>query len=219
MQFLDIHTHQSIQQKGVISIQSLSVTDDCLLKIPTHMPLSLGLHPWYAKLSELEAQMNVLTVIVQQDNVKLIGECGLDKLKGEKLENQLLILMQQIKLAENLNKPLILHCVKCFDELVKIKQQDKVKVPMIIHGFNKSFDLGKQMLHKGFYLSFGKAVLNGNKGVAKLIETSDHFFLETDDSGFAIEEIYAAVANLKKCSVDELKARIFADWNKLITKG
>lgn len=218
MQFLDIHTHQSIQQKGVINVQSLSVTDDLFLKIPTHHPLSLGLHPWYAKLTELEAQMNILTINAQQDNVKLIGECGLDKLKGEKLENQLQILMRQIKLAEKLDKPLILHCVKYFDELIRLKHQHKVKVPMIIHGFNKSFDLGKQMLDKGFYLSFGRAVLNGNKGVAELIETSNHFFLETDDSGFAIEEIYGAVANLKKCSIDELKARIFADWNKLITK-
>lgn len=215
MQFLDIHTHQSIQQNGVISIQSLSLTDDT---ISTHIPLSLGLHPWYAKLADLESQLSRLATITQQDNVKLIGECGLDKLNGERLENQLLILIGQINLAEKLDKPLILHCVKCFDELIKLKQQYKVKVPMIIHGFNKSAELGRQMMDNGFYLSFGKAVLNRNKGVVELIETSNHFFLETDDSGFAIEEIYAAVANLKKCSVDELKARIFADWNKLITK-
>lgn len=218
MQYLDIHTHQVNQKSNVIRIQSLSLTDDVFLAMPKTKPIAVGLHPWYAKLEELETQMRYLTVIAQQANVKLIGECGLDRLRGEKIENQLLILEQQIALAEQLNKPLILHCVKCFDELIALKQKHKVQVPMIIHGFNKSIELGKQMLDKGFYLSFGKALLDGNANVAELVRTMDHFFLETDDSEQSIEEIYGVVANLKKCSVDELKARIFADWEKLNTK-
>jgi TatD DNase family protein len=212
MEFLDIHTHQSIEKAGVLSIQSLSLTSNLLL--PTTL-ISVGLHPWYATLDQLDAQLKSLTEIVAQNNVKLIGECGLDKLKGEKLENQLQILTPQILLAEKLNKPLILHCVKAFDELIKLKQELEVKVPMIIHGFNKNAELGQQLIAKGFYLSFGKAILNPHSGAAKLIATMDTFFLETDDAVLTIEEIYVAAANLKKCSVDELKARIFANWKKL----
>lgn len=212
MQFLDIHTHQSIEKAGVLSIQSLSLTS--VLPLPT-TPISVGLHPWYATLNQLDVQLKSLTEIATQNNVKLIGECGLDKLKGEKLENQLQILTPQLLLAEKLNKPLILHCVKAFDELVKLKQRLKIKVPMIIHGFNKNAELGQQLVAKGFYLSFGKAILDPNSGAAKLIANMDVFFLETDDAATTIEEIYVAAANLKKCSVDELKACIFANWKKL----
>ncbi|MFC3560941.1 TatD family hydrolase [Pedobacter jamesrossensis] len=215
MNFLDIHTHKAAQENGTTSIQSLSLTSDVFLAMPKTKPISIGLHPWYARLDKLELQMKYLSVLANQTNVKLIGECGLDKLKGEHLENQIAILEKQIALAEKLNKPLILHCVKAFSELIEIKDRLKVKVPMIIHGFNKNEALGKQLLNKGFLLSFGKTILNKNSGAAKLIQNHDNFFLETDDSETSIEEIYQAVSNLKNCSIDELKALIFANWKKL----
>jgi TatD DNase family protein len=215
MDFLDIHSHKTAAQPGAISIQSLSLTSDIFLAMPKKKPISVGLHPWYAQLDALEMQMRYLAVLARQSNVKLIGECGLDKLRGENVNNQLLILTEQIKLAEKLNKPLILHCVKCFSELITLKDKLQVKVSMIIHGFNKNEELGKQLLDKGFLLSFGTAILKAGTGPAKLITEIDNFFLETDDSDIPIAEIYQAAANLKKCTVDELKARIFANWKNL----
>jgi len=215
MDFLDIHTHKTAQQKGIQSIQSLSLTSDIFLAMPKTRPVSIGLHPWYATLNKLEIQLKYLSVLAKQANVKLIGECGLDKLKGESLTNQVIILERQIAIAEQLKKPLILHCVKAFSEIIEIKEKLNVSVPMIIHGFNKNEALGKQLLAKGFLLSFGAAILKEDSGAAKLIQQSQNFFLETDDSEISIEEIYQAAANLKKCSVDELKARIFENWNKL----
>ncbi|WP_175634985.1 TatD family hydrolase [Pedobacter ghigonis] len=215
MDFLDIHSHKTAAQPGAISIQSLSLTSDIFLAMPKKKPISVGLHPWYAQLDALEMQMRYLDVLARQPNVKLIGECGLDKLRGENVNNQLVILTEQIKLAEELNKPLILHCVKCFSELISLKDKLQVKVPMIIHGFNKNEVLGKQLLDKGFLLSFGTAILKAGTGAAKLITETDKFFLETDDADIPIAEIYQAAANLKKCTVDELKARIFANWKNL----
>ena len=214
--FLDIHTHQTAVKPGIISIESLSLTNDIFLAMPKKKPISIGLHPWFASIEKLELQMKYLSVLARQDNVKLIGECGLDSLKGEKIENQILILEQQIALAEALNKPLILHCVKSFSELINLKEKLKVKVPMVIHGFNKNEGLGKQLLKNGFLLSFGAAVLKENTGAAKLIKELDYFFLETDDSQITIQEIYHEVAEIKNCTVDELKALIFANWNQII---
>ena len=215
MEFLNIHTHKTIQQKDVKSIQSLSLTSDIFLAMPKTKPISIGLHPWYATSDKLDLQMKYMAVLARQVNVKFIGECGLDKLRGESLTDQITILEKQIALAEHLNKPLILHCVKAFSELTEIKERLKVTVPMIIHGFNKSEELGRQLLAKGFLLSFGAASLKAHSGASNLIKQYDAFFLETDDSEISIYEIYQAAANLKKCSVDELKALIFANWNKL----
>ena len=215
MDFLDIHTHKTAVSKGINRIQSLSLTSDIFLAMPKKKPISIGLHPWHAKLENLELQLKYLRVLARQPNVKLIGECGLDALKGDSLENQLLIFEQQIVLAEELKKPLIIHCVKRFAELIALKEKLKVKVPMIIHGFNKNKELGFQLLDKGFLLSFGAAVLKEDSGASELVKQTGNFFLETDDSETSIEEIYRTVANLKKCSVEILKERIFADWKKL----
>ncbi len=216
MQYIDIHTHYVTQRKEVYGIQSLTLTGKVFGAITKTEPISVGLHPWFAKIDELETHLLYLTEVAAQKNVKLIGECGLDKLRGERIEDQLVILSQQILLAERLGKPLILHCVKSFAELIAVKDKLKVKVPIIIHGFNKNEKLGEQLLGKGFFLSIGEAALNAESGAAKLLQQTDRFFLETDDSEVPIEQIYAHVANLKKCSVEHLKARIFADWKKII---
>ncbi|RYD80145.1 MAG: hydrolase TatD [Sphingobacteriales bacterium] len=215
MLYLDIHTHRPILKQNVKQILSLSLTDDNLYPLTCSTPVSVGLHPWFARFDKLEIQMENLKTKARQQNVEMIGECGIDKLRGENLSNQVIILERQIALAEDLKKPIILHCVKGFAELIEIKERLKVSVPMIIHGFNKNEELGKQLISKGFLLSFGASILRTDSGAAKLIQNTDNFFLETDSSVMPIEEIYQAAANLKKCSVDEMKARIFADWKKL----
>lgn len=216
MQYLDIHTHYVTKRKDVYGIQSLTLTDKFSGAITKTAPISVGLHPWFAKIDVLEIHLQHLAEVAAQENVKLIGECGLDKLRGERIEDQLVILTQQVLLAEKLGKPLILHCVKSFSELIALKDKLKVKVPMIIHGFNKNERLGEQLLAKGFFLSIGEAALKAESGAAKLVQKTDRFFLETDDSETPIEEIYQHVANLKKCNIEDLKARIFADWKKII---
>lgn len=215
MQFLDIHTHHQRKQAGVKSILSLSLTE-WTDKLPEDQELSVGLHPWFATIEHLESDYSRLLEVAKNRSVKMIGECGLDRLKGENLENQLLILKKQLYLAAELHKPVILHCVKYFAELMALQKEIRINVPLVVHGFNKNEELGRQLLDKGFYLSFGKAILKAESGAAMLIKQTDLFFLETDDADISIEEIYLAAANLKNCSVEEMKALIFANWKKIM---
>ncbi|MEQ7798171.1 TatD family hydrolase [Pedobacter sp. ASV1-7] len=216
MQFLDIHTHQQGQQSEVKSILSLSLTQDKPDVLPQNQEISVGLHPWFATMQSLDEDFSRLTEIALSQQVKLIGECGLDRLKGERLENQLIILKRQLLFAAEINKPVILHCVKCFDELMAVKKEMKLDIPFILHGFNKHKTLGRQLLNKGFFLSFGKAILKADSGASAILKEIDVFFLETDDADCSIIEIYEAAANLKNCSVNELKALIFANWKKIM---
>ncbi|MNK00113.1 putative deoxyribonuclease YcfH [compost metagenome] len=213
--FLDIHTHQIKQQQEVVAIQSLSLTESTFLAMPKTKPISIGIHPWYGKLEELPKNMKYLKVLTRQKNVKLIGECGLDKLKGEAMENQLQMLEAQVTLAEELQKPLILHCVKAFDELIALKKRLQPSVPMIIHGFNKKHEMAEQLINQGFYLSFGAAVLKSEEVAFALEKIDQPFFLETDEAVVDIKEIYTKVAEIKKISLDELKDIIFANWKKI----
>lgn len=214
--FLDIHTHEAKQKDGVIAIQSLSLTESTFLAMPKTKPISIGIHPWYGHLEELPKSMKYLNVLAKQNNVQLIGECGLDKLRGEEIPKQLQMLEAQINLAEELKKPVILHCVKAFDELIALKKRLKPSVPMIIHGFNKKYEMAQQLMANGFYLSFGAAVLKSEEIAQILEEIQQTFFLETDDSDIDIVTIYERVAEIKKITVDELKDVIFANWKKLV---
>lgn len=215
MQFLDIHTHQQQTDPKVRSILSLSLTDGMFNTIPEDREISVGLHPWFASIEDLETDYSRLVKTIKEADVKLIGECGLDKLRGENIENQLVILRKQLLLAADLHMPVILHCVRSFDELIALQKEMKLEVPLIIHGFNKKEELGRQLLDKGFYLSFGRAVLNADSGAARVLKQSEVFFLETDDADCSIQEIYEAAANLKNCTVETLKALTFANWKKI----
>jgi len=213
--FLDIHTHKTRQQQGVLAIQSISLSESTFLAMPKTKPISIGIHPWYGKLGELAKSLKYLNVLARQNNVKLLGECGLDKLRGETMESQIKMLEVQIALAEELQKPLILHCVKAFDELIALKKRLQPTVPMIIHGFNKKQEMAQQLVSQGFYLSFGAAVLKSEEVALVLEKTDNPFFLETDDGEIDIVDIYTKVAEIKKISLDKLKDIIFANWKEL----
>lgn len=72
-------------------------------------------------------------------------------------ELQLYFFEQQLILATKLQKPLILHVVKSWEEVLKSIKKCKVSSPLIVHGFRGKPQLAQQLIDKGFYLSFGES--------------------------------------------------------------
>lgn len=212
--FLNIHTHHQTIAHDSESLLSLSVGYDDLNPLK-NQSVAVGIHPWFIDLKTFANDLHKVEALANDKNVKMIGECGLDKLKGLELEKQIEIFEVQLEIAKKVKKPVLIHCVKAYDELIASYKKINPAVPLVIHGFNKSKELGEQLISKGFYLSFGKAILHGNAAAIELLQSTDEFFLETDDSGHSIQEIYQKAAKLKNCSVDKLKAIIFANWKKL----
>ena len=94
---------------------------------------SVGVHPM--KLAGLGE--NVFTGIedtVRMEKVIAIGECGLDRRSPICMKTQEEILDVQVGLAEELRKPLIIHCVKAYSELIAVKKRTGSSVSWIIHG-------------------------------------------------------------------------------------
>lgn len=213
MQYLDIHTHHVGVTETYRSILSLSVGADALQLTPGQN-VSLGIHPWHIQ-PDFSVQWQGLQQLARHPQVKLIGECGLDKLRGPALNVQEQIFGAQLMLAQEVEKPVIIHCVKAFDELMAMKNRIKMNVPMVVHGFAKSPQLAAQLNKQGFWLSFGASILNNNSLAATALAQSNRFLLETDNSRVSIAEIYRQAAKIKNCTLNELKARIFAHWNEL----
>ena len=217
--FLDIHTHQQPEQsqttannRSIINVAVSEISNQSFLQLE----VSLGLHPWYLTANNLNDQIARMEEKIGYPSVKLIGECGFDKLKGPTMDVQKEAFKRQLEIAEKYNKPVIIHCVRAFDELIAFKKNFKPSVPLIVHGFNKHPNLGKQLLDHGFLLSFGSSILRENNPTAELIqEIEGPFFLETDDSSASIETIYERVSFLRKTSLMELKGLIFAAWKKI----
>ena len=121
---LNLHTHQSEKQGdeqiilNLIMPQTEEELEKFLEKTPTDIWLSVGIHPWYISEINQKTQLNKLRQVAHYQNIKFIGECGLDRTKGSPLPLQEEIFIKQIRIAEEANKPMIIHCVKC---LIRIR--------------------------------------------------------------------------------------------------
>ena len=215
--FIDFHTHQSRQSNDLLNLQTLHVTPDLqALVLPSIC--SLGLHPWFIGISSWEDAWTNLEDLAKLSQVMAIGECGLDHLIDLPLEMQITIFQKHIELAEDLRKPLVIHCVKAFAELIMIKKNSKSTVPWIIHGFNKKTELLQQLLKHNFYFSFGAAILIDRTPATQAIATipNDRFMLETDDHpDISIEQIYDRAAKLRCVSLEDLQNQLIKTYEQL----
>lgn len=179
--------------------------------------LSAGIHPWSINEQAYKIQLKKLTDIAQNPAIKFIGECGLDRLKGAPLPLQEEIFIKQIRIAEDMKKPVIIHCVRCYNELLSIKKIVRPRVPMIIHGFNSKIEIARQLLDKGFFLSLGGALLNEESNAVKILQEMplERLFLETDDKDISIIDIYQEAAAIRGLSFEELEKVIFDNYLSL----
>ena len=85
----------------------------------------------------------------------MIGECGIDRQRGGDVEAQIELTRWHADLAERLGKPLILHIVGAWSEIIALRKRMKPVQPWIIHGFRGKEALARQLVDAGFHLSLG----------------------------------------------------------------
>ncbi|MES2544262.1 MAG: TatD family hydrolase [Bacteroidota bacterium] len=206
MQFFNLHTHQYTNQSNVLELVN-QYPNDFDETVPFY---SIGIHPWYIIEEKIEEYLNVIESKLIEKNCLAIGECGLDKRIETPMELQQIVFEKQLALAEKYQKPVVIHCVAAFQEVIEIKNKLKISVPMLIHGFSKNEQVAKSLLENGFYLSFGKYLLR-SRNLGSDLETvfknipNDRFFLETDTVEETIEEVYTLAAKYKNIAIEELK--------------
>ena len=153
--FINLHTHQFSNLSDVIEVVN-QYPWEFDASIPNY---SIGIHPWYIDENRLELDLNTISEKLQLSDCLALGECGLDKRIETPMELQTVVFKRQLELVKQTDKPIILHCVAAFEEVIAIKKELKVENPMIIHGFSKNKQVANSLLKNGFYLSFGKYLL------------------------------------------------------------
>lgn len=215
MQFFNLHTHKFTNQPNVLELVN-QYPQDFVDAIPFY---SIGIHPWYIVEERIEADLQIIESKLQQKNCLAIGECGLDKRIEIPLELQQSVFEKQLALAEKYKKPVVIHCVTAFQEVIEIKNRLNISVPMIIHGFSKNEQIAQQLIANGFYLSFGKYLLR-NPELETVFQSipNDKFFLETDTVEETIDEVYALAAKYKNIDREELQEIVNSNFKKVFGK-
>jgi len=164
--FIDLHTHQpkpsNTQNWSILNIMAGNpLPNDPLIKC------SYGIHPWQIKAGNLTYLIKKLKQEAAKQQVIAIGEAGLDKLIETPIKEQETIFELHIEIALENNKPLIIHCVKAYSELLAMRKKYPSGV-WIIHGFGGKAELAKQLIDKDIKLSIGSALTKQNRNISKL---------------------------------------------------
>lgn len=210
--FINLHTHQFSNDSHVLEVvnQYPWAFDS---NIPTY---SIGIHPWYLDENRLVSDLNTIEEKLKETACLALGECGLDKRIEIPLEIQIQVFHQQLDLVQNTEKPIILHCVAAFQEIISIKKDRNIQNPMIIHGFSKNEQVAQSLLSNGFYLSFGKYLMR-NPDLEKVFTFAPEntILLETDTIEESIFDVYEKAATIKGIPMDEMKNRIFQNFKSI----
>ena len=121
------------------------------------MRYAVGVHPLDSHHWGSET-LNVLKNAALDDSrVVAIGELGLDLFKAENLSEQLSILMPQLKLAFELNLPVIVHCRDAAKEMLEVFSKlsgDGCCPKGVMHCWSGNVKEMREFLSLGFYISF-----------------------------------------------------------------
>jgi TatD DNase family protein len=211
--YIDIHVHGGTPAAGIFILESLMAHEE---KVPVDKPgvaYTFGIHPWFLTEDNYIQQLNTVSNIAGNPEFIAIGEAGFDKLRGPSIPLQRKVFEEQIALSEELKKPVVIHCVRSWEELLSVQKKLKPKMTWLIHGFRGNAELATQLLSKGMYLSFWfDFVLRPNAGTLLRQLPSGRIFLETDGADVDIRAIYKKVADDLGLSVAELKSIILENF-------
>lgn len=149
-----------------------------------------------------------------------VGECGLDKMISTPLQLQEQLLVIHIEVANQLRKPLIIHCVRAHPELIALLKKYPPQWGGVIHAFSGSYEVAQQYVKLGFYLGIGGTITYARAQKTRMAVAKiplAFLVLETDapdmpvsgqqgmrNSPLNIVQVAQALAELRGLSMNEI---------------
>ena len=188
-----------------------------------------GIHPWRTldDVGDLDRELREVRAALERNPSAGVGEIGLDRLKTREVPKLMReVFESQLKLAFELDRPLVLHGAKCWGDVVRTVLSMRpagYSRPILFHGFSRSGGLLPDIAALNGYVSVGPAVLNDHatnyRELVKAIP-SEMLLVETDrtsegggEDGVSLRDILAKTAELRGVTFQELEAVIDANFD------
>lgn len=200
---IDVHAHlcfgEFSKMKDAVVMQSKAAGLDAIVncslpsdlkesfelmkKYPDFIFTTVGLHPNdIEEMAQKEIAAHFDFIREHADEIAAIGEIGLEKKDAseEKFSKQKETFIQELDLAKELQKPVVLHLRKAeqegFDTVVKENMKE-----VVFHYYSGNMTLAKQIIEKGFYISIPTTINNRStlKDICKKLPL-ENLLTETD---------------------------------------
>lgn len=193
--------------------------------------IGVGLHPHDAK-NWSDAAESAVRAAAENPKVVAIGECGLDfYYNNSPRREQIAAFTKQIEIAEELGKPIIIHCREAWQELIELLEVKRPIIKGVFHCFTGSPAILNRLEHLDFYISFSgivtfrkaheiQAAAKAVKSNRLLAETDCPFLAPHKVRGQRNEPSYVwsvaeKLAELRECSVQEIAKTVSANAQAL----
>jgi len=193
MDYPDAHCHVDVLKwnlQGPLLLNSKGIEDwDQLCRTQQKGRRSfIGLHPWKPeKGGEAPDALERLEVLLKENPGLAVGEIGLDGgPHGRPEKEQRRIFRDQCALALLYQRPVSLHLYKCWEWFWKDIEGVKGQIPVLIHGFTGSPELGRQLVKKGFFLSLSpRSFRKGEEWIREILRITgvEPILIESDYDG------------------------------------
>ena len=157
--------------------------------------ISTGQHPLYPKNSIPQARV---VYLLEQNKLFAIGEIGLDKRCAD-FEWQKQTLQSHLDIAHQFNKPVIIHCVGYYHELLRLIKRNFPKLTYILHRFYGSLEMVKEFGKLNTIFSLHKDILKKKNCqlILNAIFENRNFGFETDVDLLGKHDVEDTIQELK----------------------
>ncbi len=199
-----------------------------------NVSLSCGMHP--LNQDDLVDEGELLR-LSEHERVIAVGETGLDYFYAPETKDvQLDSFVKHVRVANKVNKPLIIHTRQAQEDTLKILRDENAQnVGGILHCFTETWEMAKQAIDLGFYISFSGIVTFKNatelREVAKQVP-DDRLLIETDAPYLApvphrgkqnqpayVVEVAKHLASIRGQSVEEIAELSTRNFNTLFNRN
>jgi len=252
MKFVDAHVHLSDKEyagdideiiaeakdSNVVALVSNSMNYETSVgslrlaeTYPRMVYAALGIHPWNVKaLTEDDLQQMLGLISTQKQNKALvaIGEIGLDYKYTKIWDKQLMLFDNMLKLAENLDLPVIIHSRGTTAQIVEMLPSYNLR-KVLLHWFSRPVSALTKAVKRGYYITEGAptAYSNGIRDVVRRTPLTN-LLTETDGpvrfykSPFKgkrttpafIPTVVKAIAEVKSMDVEDVATQIIKNFEE-----
>ncbi|MGY6559065.1 MAG: TatD family hydrolase [Nitritalea sp.] len=207
--FFDCHRH-SPGEGG------LYVLEEPWRQRPEKQFFTVGFHPWQLEEADFHARKARFREVLAAPNCLAVSECGLDRVRGPAESLQVEALSWQLRAAQELGIPAVLHVVRAQDLLQSVWKAVDLPPFCVWHGCTLPARRVEALLAYPFLgFSFGEALLYKPYLEESLrLIPEDRIFLETDTSSLPISMIYEKASVILRRELHELHALTIANWNR-----
>ena len=172
----EVHASGVEKITNIASSLATSRASVCFAETHDYIYASVGVHPSDAVRDMQNADWleQLEGLYRSSEKVVAIGEIGLDYHYGkEDKEEQKLCFDAQMQLAAKLDAPVVIHDREAHEDTLEILARYP-SVTGVVHSFSGSFEMAKQVLKMGYYISVnGVLTFNNAKKIVDIVTRLD----------------------------------------------